>query len=184
MKRAVLAVIAAVCLLALGTSAQTTTTTTTAPTSSSLSFNIGAGALGLSGSQATPATDITLELNPGIAKAPNFSFRSDNVLAPGANLQFYAGGGSYKLPKLAKTGLLSQIYFDLNASAGIDRIVPATGPSQSHFGLMAGASMHYLTSVGVDMNLFQVGYMRTPGAPWGGSAPYFGGSISYLFGSH
>ena len=157
--------------------------TTPVPISTSLNFNIGAGALGLGGSsQATASTDVALQLNPGIVKAPNFSFRSDNVLAPGANLQFYGGGGEYQLPKLSKTGLLSAVYFDLNATFGIDRITSDTLPTKTHFGLMAGASMHYLTSAGVDLNLFQVGFLRTPGAPWGANAPYFGGSVSYFFG--
>ena len=176
-------------LVALPCFAQTTTTTTTTapatptPVSTSLSFNVGAGAFGFGGSStATPGTDIELALNPGIAKLPNFSFRSDNLLAPGANLQYYGGGGDYQLPNLSKTGLLSSIHFDLNGTFGIDRIVPSTGPSQSHFGMMVGASMHYTTSIGVDMNLFQVGFLRTPGAPWGANAPYFGGSVSYFFG--
>ncbi len=183
MKRAVIAAIAALCLFAFPSFAQTSTTTTPTPSSASLSFNVGAGAFGLGGSSnATPATDIALTLNPGIAKAPNFSFRSDNLLAPGANLQFYGGGGEYQLPQLAKTGLLADIHFNLNATFGLDRIAPASGPTQEHFGLMAGASMHYMTSAGVDLNLFQVGFLRTPGAPWGANAPYFGGSISYFFG--
>jgi hypothetical protein len=161
----------------------TTPPATPAPTQTSLTLNVGAGALGLGGStNATPSTDISLSLNPGIAKMPWFSLRSDNVLAPGAYLQMYAGGGDVQLPKLSKTGLLSQVRFDLNATFGIDRIVPPTGVSQSHFGMMAGASMHYLTATGVDVNLFQVGFMRSPGAPWGANAPYFGGSVSYLFG--
>lgn len=173
-----LAAIAAVCLFAVPSFAQT-------PSQSTVNFNIGAGALGLGGStQATPATDVSLRLNPGIKKAPNFAFRSDNLLAPGADLQFYAGGGEYALPHLSKTGLLAQVSFHINASFGIDRIVPATGSAQSHFGLMAGVSMHYTTSSGVDMNIFQVGFLRTPGAPWGANAPYFGGSVSYFFGSH
>jgi len=164
--------------------AQTTATPTTpTPTTASMNFNIGAGALGLGGSnQATAATDVALTINPGIAKLPGLSLRSDNLLAPGANLQFYAGGFEYQLPKLAKSGLLSAVYFDLNATAGINRITSATLPTKSSFGLMAGASMHYLTSANVDLNLFQVGFLRTPGAPWGANAPYFGGSVSYFFG--
>ena len=176
MKRA-LAVIAALFLMVFPSYAQTP-----APSTASMSFNVGAGAFGLGGTNATPATDIALTLNPGIAKAPNFSFRSDNLLAPGANLQYFGGGGSYKLPKLSKAGLLASVHFELNATAGLDRISPPNGSAAEHFAMMAGASMHYTTSAGVDMDLFQVGYIRTPGAPWGGSAPYFGGSISYLFG--
>lgn len=152
------------------------------PSSASMNFNLGAGAFGLGGTNATPATDVALSLNPGIKKLPNFSFRSDNVIAPGDNMQLFAGGGEYKLPSFSKTGLLSAVHFEINGTFGIDRVTPLSGPTQSHFGLMVGASMHYMTSAGVDLNLFQVGFLRTPGVPNGANRPYFGGSVSYFWG--
>ena len=180
MKRVVFAAIAAMCLLmAVPAFAQTP-----APATSTMAFSVGAGAFGISAtSNATPATDVTLSLNPGIAKLPNFSFRSDNVLAPGAGMQFYGGGVDYRIPYLAKTGLFSQIYFTVNGTFGIDRIVPATGPSQANFGFMVGGTVHYVAG-SVDLNLFQAGLLHTPGAAWGSNAPYIGGSVTKtLFGN-
>lgn len=170
MKKVFLLFPALLLIFALPAAAQTKT--------SALSFSIGAGALGLGGSSnATPATDIPVTLNPGIAKMPDFSFRMDTLLAPGPGLQFYGGGADYQLPYLAKTGLFSKIYFTVNATFGLDRIVPAIGASQSHAAMMIGGTVHYAAPAGMDINMFQAGLLRTPGAPWGANAPYIGGSL-------
>jgi hypothetical protein len=152
------------------------------PSSASMNFNLGAGAFGLGGTNATPATDVALSLNPGIKKLPEFALRSDNLLDPGENMQFFGGGGNVTLPQLSKTGLLSKVHFEVNATFGLDRVTPPTGPTQAHFGLMVGASLHYSSPTGVDLNLFQVGFLRTPGVPNGANRPYFGGSVSYFWG--
>lgn len=160
-----------------------------APTSSTMSFSVGGNALGLGGTTAsTPATDITLTLNPGVATKgylSEVSLLSDNLLAPGANLQYYAGGFLAPIPvKIPSTSPLSGISFYWRATAGVDRIVPASGPSQTHFGLMAGGGAQYTNSSGVKVTLIEVDFLRTPGSPWGANAPAVEGGLSYVFGSH
>ena len=167
--------------------AQTSTATATpAPTSSTVTFNIGASALGLGGtSQSTPASDITLHLGLGLAKAPNLYLKSDSLLAPGANLQYYGGGVGDCFPHVfGKNGPLSGLILCAEGSVGADRIVPSSGPSQSHVAFMAGGYFEYQTSSGVNINLVGVEDLHTPGAPWGSNAPAVQGGISYFFGKH
>lgn len=166
--------------------AQTATAPPPAPaaTQSTVSFNIGAGALGLGmASQATPATDIKLSLNPGFAKAKGLSLISDNVLAPGANLQFYGGGFSYDLPQLfPKTSALAPVLFYVRGTIGADRIVPAVGSGQSHVAFLAGGGLAWQPSNSVRIQLIEVDDGHFPGAPFGANAPVVSGGLSILFG--
>jgi hypothetical protein len=179
-------------LIALPSFAQTATappaSNTPAPAQSSLSFNVGASAFGAGGTSATPATDVTLTLNPGLASKgylSEISLLSDNALAPGINWQYYGGGLSAPIPvKFPSTSALSGLSFYWRGSAGMERIVPATGPSQSHVGAMIGGGASWTSASGVKVQLFEVGALITPNAAWGNKAPYFAGGISYLFGSH
>jgi len=157
---------------------------TPAPVTSTVNFQIGAGALGIAAtSQATPATDIKLELNPGFAKAKSLSLISDNLLAPGANLQYYGGGVSYDLPKIfPKTSMLSPVDFYVRGSVGVDRIVPASGTGQSHIAFLAGGGLAWEPSSAVRIQLVEVDDGHFPGAPWGAHAPVISGGLSLLFG--
>jgi hypothetical protein len=154
---------------------------TPAPTTSNLSFSVGASALGTT-SQATPATDVMLSLNAGFKGVwSNLEFRSDNLLSPGANLQYYGGGINFNVPKKLP-GVLAPLSFYVNGTVGIDRIVPATGPSQAHYAFMGGGGLKWLTSSGVQIRLIEIDDLHTPGAPWGSNTPAISGGISYLFG--
>ena len=158
---------------------------TPSPTQSTVNFSVGAAALGLGGTaQATAATDVKLELNPGFtAKLKTLELRSDNLLAPGANLQYYGGGVNFTIPKnFPKTSILAPLSFYVDATVGVNRIVPATGPSTSHIGFMMGGGLRWLTSSGVQMTLIEVNVLHTPGAPWGANAPAISGGLSYVFG--
>jgi len=146
-----------------------------APVTSTLSFSVGASALGTT-SQATPATDVMLALNPGFKGAlSNLEFRSDNLLSPGANLQYYGGGFNFNVPKHLP-GVFAPLSFYVDGTFGIDRIVPPAGASSSHFAFLAGGGLKWLTSSG------EVDDLHTPGAPWGSNTPAISGGISYLFG--
>ena len=177
------------CLLASGVAlAQTPAPTPLpAPTTSTASFNIGAQAFGLGGSsQATPASDVTLSLNPGFSTnkyLKTLELRSDNLLAPGANLQYYGGGVNWVTPlKFASTSAFAPLSFYVDATAGVGRIVPASGATVSHVGFMAGGGLRWLTGSGVQLTLIEVNVLHTPGAPWGSSAPAVSGGLSYVFG--
>ena len=159
-----------------------------APTASTMNFNIGAQAFGLGGSsQATPASDITLSLNPGLTNkiAKQFDLRSDNLLAPGVSLQYYGGGFNWNAPfKFAATSAFAPLSFYADATVGVNRIVPATGASQAHIGFMAGGGLRWLTTSGVKVTIIEVNVLHAPGAPWGSNAPAYSGGLSYVFGSH
>lgn len=172
-------------LCALPCLAQTTNVPT--PASASRSFSVGAAAFGLGGmAQATPASDVTLTLNPGFASTGYFSkfdLRSDNVLSPSANLQFFGGGFQAPIPvTFPKGSALAPLSFYADATFGVDRIVPSAGPSQVHFALMAGGGVNWTLSNGVTVNLIEVNDLHAPGAPWGNDAPALSGGISYIWG--
>jgi len=96
----------------------------------------------------------------------NFSLRDDNILAPSNGMQFYGGGGNYFLPtSFLKKTLLNPSDFQpyLTASIGVDRIVPATGPSQQHIAFLIGGGLNYKPANGVWVNLFEARYARLPG---------------------
>lgn len=160
------------------------TAQTPAPTQTTVNFQIGAGALGMAAtSQATPATDIKLSLNPGFAKAKGLFLVSDNVLAPGANLQYYGGGIQYELPQLfPKTSALAPVEFYLRGTIGADRIVPASGPGQSHIAFLAGGGLAWKPSSSVRIQLIEVDDGHFPGASWGPHVPVISGGLSILFG--
>jgi len=184
MKRVVLAAIAAMCLLmAVPAFAQTP-----APATSTLNFNIGAAAFGLGGAtQATPASDVILTLNPGLTQKflSSLELRSDSVLAPGAGLQFYSGGFQYKVPyALPVSSPLHPLSFYADVELGVDRIVPTAGPSQTHFSFMAGGGVNWTLSNGVTVNLIEINDLHAPGSPWGNDAPAIAGGVSYVFGKH
>ena len=184
MKRTILAVLGLLALLiAVPAYGQTP-----APAQNTMSFNIGASALGLAATQnATPASDIVLSLNPGFKSAvmQNFALRSDNLLAPGANLQYYGGGVNFTIPyKFAAGNVFAPLSFYVDGTVGADRIVPATGPSASHVAFMAGGGANWQTSSGVQINLVEINLLHTPSAPWGSNAPAISGGISYVFGKH
>lgn len=183
MKKLIPALLFLACVFGFPVSAQTP-----APTASSLNFNVGAAAFGLGGAtQATPASDVVLSLNPGFTQKflANLSLRSDNILAPGADLQFYAGGFQYAIPySFPSASPLHALHFYSDVEFGVDRIVPATTPSQAHFAFMAGGGVNWTMSNGVTVNLIEVNDLHAPGAPWGNDAPALAGGISYIFGKH
>jgi len=158
------------------------------PTTNTASFNIGAAAFGLGGAaSATPASDVTLSLNPGFNNKyfKTLELRSDNLLAPGANLQYYGGGVNWVTPlKFASTSAFAPLSFYVDATAGVGRIVPASGATVSHVGFMAGGGLRWLTSSGVQVTLVEINVLHTPGAPWGSNAPAISGGLSYVFGKH
>ncbi|MGA9883574.1 MAG: hypothetical protein WBQ34_07640 [Candidatus Acidiferrales bacterium] len=172
MKRAVLAAVAALCLFALPVAAQTSgtpsapstsTSDASAPPTNQGSFSLTAQAVALpGGGQTVAATDL------GFTKAitPNFSLRDDNILAPSNGMQFYGGGGNYFLP----TAFLSKTLLDpkslqpyVTASIGVDRIVPASGPSQQHIAFLFGGGLNYKPASGLWVNLFEARYAKLPG---------------------
>ena len=167
------------------TQAQTSTSSTPAaqapaPTQESLTFSFGATALGLAPSgDTTPASDIVVKL--GFTK--RVTLRSDNLLAPGANLQYYGGGMQVDLPNkfLSKT-VLAPLQPFVAGTIGADRIVPASGPSQSHISFMAGGGLDWTPSVSVRVHLIEVDVAHFPGAPWGANTPAVSGGISMFFG--
>jgi hypothetical protein len=143
--------------------ASTSTSATSAPPTNQGSFSLSAQAVALpGGGQTVAATDV------GFTKAiaPNFSLRDDNILAPSNGMQFYGGGGTYFLP----TSVLSKTLLDpnslqpyLTASIGVDRIVPASGPSQQHIAVLVGGGLNYKPASGMWVNLFEARYARLPG---------------------
>jgi hypothetical protein len=155
-----------------------------APTSSTMNFQIGADAFGISPtSSATPASDVIAQLNPGFAKLPGFSFVSDNLLAPGANLQFYGGGIRYDFGSVfPKTSALAPLSFYVRGTVGADRIVPATGPGQSHVAFLAGGGLSWAPTGALRLQLVEVDDGHFPGAPWGSNAPVVSGGLSIFFG--
>lgn len=174
MKRATTAAIAALFVFAGLAAAQTNTPTKTepsAPASASRpsaptnqgSFSLSAQAVALpGGGQTVAATDV------GFTKAitPNFSLRDDNILAPSNGMQFYGGGGNYFLPTgFLKKTLLNPSSFQpyVTATVGVDRIAPATGPSQQHIGFLIGGGLNYKPASGVWVNLFEARYAKLPG---------------------
>lgn len=151
-----------------------------ATSQSTLQFSIGASALGVSpSSDASPASDVTLSLK----FTSRVSLRSDNLLAPSADLQFYGGGIQVDLPTklLAKTPL-AQLQPYAFGVLGSDRIVPASGASQAHVGFFAGMGLDWKVNATMRMKLIEVGDLHTPGAPWGANAPAVSGGLSLFFG--
>jgi opacity protein-like surface antigen len=162
MRRAVMAAFAAVCLFTLPTVAQTVAKPP-APPENQGSFSLNAQAVALpGGGQTVAATDV----GATFAITTNFSLRDDNILAPSNGMQFYGGGGNYFLPTsfLAKTKLSPSSFQPyVTASLGVDRIVPASGPSQQHIAFLIGGGLNYKPTSGVWVNLFEARYAKLPG---------------------
>lgn len=143
--------------------ASASTSQASAPPTNQGSFSLSAQAVALpGGGQTVAATDV------GFTKAitPNFSLRDDNILAPSNGVQFYGGGANYFLP----TSFISKTLLDpsslqpyVTASIGVDRIVPASGPSQQHIALLIGGGLNYKPASGVWVNLFEARYAKLPG---------------------
>lgn len=156
------------------------------PNQTSVAFTAGASMLGAGGQNATPAADITLDLNAALAQKNYFKdvrLLSDNANAPAIDWQYYGGGARGPIPvSLPKASALSPLSFYWRGTVGIERIVPATGPSQSHVGAMIGGGAEWTTSPGVVVRLFEAGVIISPRAAWGQKVPYVSGGISYLFG--
>ena len=167
---------------------QSVTTSAPAPTQTGLDFNVGGSAFGIGGSSAVPASDITLSLNPGFASKgyiQKVSLLSDNAMAPGIDWQYYGGGATGPIPvKLPASSSLSGLSLYWRGTAGLERIVPASGPSEMHVGAMVGGGANWTSSSGITVRLFEAGMIISPNAAWGNKAPYVAGGISYLFGRH
>jgi hypothetical protein len=166
MKRAITVALAAFLMCAGVAVAQTAPSAPSqpeTPPSNNGSFSLNAQAVALpGGGQTVAATDV------GFTKAitPNFSLRDDNILAPANGMQFYGGGGNFFLP----TNFLSKTLLDpkslqpyVTASIGIDRIAPATGPTQQHIAILIGGGLNYKPANGVWVNLFEARYAKLPG---------------------
>lgn len=129
-------------------------------------FSLTAQAMALPGGGETVAAS---DVGATYAITNAISLRSDNILAPSNGVQMYTGGVQW-FPNLsgflAKTKLNpKQFQFYLTGSAGIDRLVPSTGPSQQHIALLAGGGINYSpSSNGVfSVNLAEVRYAHIPG---------------------
>jgi len=159
---------------------------TPTPVSSTYNFSIGAGAFGLGGtSQATPATDVVLTLNPGFSNKylNGLELRDDNLLAPGA-LNYFGAGSNWEPPiSFPATSAFAPLSFYVDGTVGVALVTPTGGPSQSHIGFTAGGGLRWLMSSGVRLTLFEMDLLHAPGAPWGTNSPAYTGSISYLWGN-
>lgn len=147
------------------------------PKTNSVNINIGASALGLTGGNSVPGTDIIASINV----KGNLLLRSDNILAPGAGFQGYFGGVQYPFltSQIAKTNLKGLEPY-ATGSVGVDRIVPSTGPSQAHFAFLAGGGLNYTPSSGIKINVLEVRWMRAPG--YATNTAVVSGGISIFFG--
>jgi hypothetical protein len=99
-------------------------------------------AIGLAG-QTTPATDII-----GAFSVTNgLILQSDNILAPGINLQAYLGGARYNISLaniIAKTKIPPNTFQPyVHVGVGVIRNVPAQGNPTQHYTWMGGAGFDY-----------------------------------------
>lgn len=153
------------------------------PVQSTVNFAIGAGAFGLvSTSNSTPASDITLQLNPGF-KNNYFSqvaLLSDNMVA--ADLQYFGGGLSGPIPDpFPATSVFGKLYFYWRASGGADRITLAN-VTTVHPAFLAGGGIGYVGPSGLRVQLFEIDDAHFTAAPFGNNAPAISGSINWIFG--
>lgn len=156
---------------------------TPAPTQSTVNFSIGAGAFGLATTSASvPASDITLQLNPGL-KSRYFSqtaLLSDNLVA--SNLQYFGAGFTGPVPDpFPSSSVFGKMYLYWRASVGADRITSSSA-SASHVSFLAGGGIGYIGPSGLRVQLIEVDDAHFPGAPFGSNAPAISGSISWIFG--
>lgn len=120
----------------------TTMAQTPASTTSPL-FSVSTQAVAVRiGGSTQPGTDAIGSFN----LTPRLQLQSDNILAPGINLQSYLGGVKYQfswLDSLLKKSSLSSIKPYVHGAFGIVRNVPATGTAQQHYSALAGAGFDY-----------------------------------------
>lgn len=128
-------------------------------------FSVISQAIALPGGKQTVAANITGGL---FSITPNFSLRSDNVIATGNGFTANFGGIQYNLPVLSRklndmspnlSG--SDFRFYVTASAGVDR--PATGGS--HYAFLAGGGVDYAPAHNrvFSVNLVEVRWAKLPG---------------------
>lgn len=143
---------------------------------STVQVSVGAQALGLG--TAAAGTDVVAK----VSVVNSLALRSDNILVPSTNFQFYGAGLQYNLPMsfLAKTNF-SSLQGYVSASVGADRIVPASGPSASHVGFLAGGGFNWIKSNNMIVNIVEVRLMHAPGNPSGTNVPVVSGGISLFF---
>lgn len=149
-----------------------------ASVTSSVQVSIGAQALGLGAtSDATPASEIITD----IQFTKSVTLESRVLEDPGADLQYYGGGFKLLLPAslLSKTALSSLAPY-VDVSVGADRIVPATGPSQSHIAFQMGGGLNWCKG-NLCTQLVEINYGRLPGLPSGASTVLVGGGLSWAF---
>jgi hypothetical protein len=146
------------------------------PTTSTLQISVGTQALGLGTSAA--GTDVVAK----VSIVGPLSLRSDNILVPSTDFQFYGGGFQYNVPTsfLAKTNF-SALQGYVSASVGASRVVPATGPSTSHVGFLAGGGFNWLESNNMIVNIVEIRWMHAAGNPSGENVPVVSGGLSFFF---
>jgi hypothetical protein len=156
--------------------AQTTSPTPTPSSTQTLQVSIGAQALGFG--TAAAGTDVVAK----VSIVGSLALRSDNILVPSTNFQFYGAGFQYNIPMqfLAKTNF-SSLQGYVSTSVGADRIVPASGASSSHVGFLAGGGFNWQESNNVIVNIVEVRLMHAPGNPSGTNVPVVSGGISLFF---
>jgi len=124
------------------------------------------------GGQSVPGTDLI----GSYAVTKRISVRSDNLLAPGNNLQLYGAGFDWKPPLsglISKTTLPKNTFEPyLTGTIGIVRNVPAAGPVKQHYAALLGGGVNYdpTGSGRFTVNLIEVRAADLPGFgkhPWG-----------------
>ena len=158
----------AIAALAIGVAAQTTPAP--APTNPfANTFNLTVTPIVLPGNQQTVAGAM---IGGTFNLTPNVALRETNLLAPGNNFSGYYGGVNYNIPKLANAinnasttinGFNLMPY--VTASAGVGRVTPSSGPTQSHYSAMGGAGLAYAPagSKTFQLSLIEVQGLRAPG---------------------
>lgn len=125
-------------LLSTATLAQTPSPATISPL-----FSVSTQAVAVRiGGSTQPGTDAIGAFN----LTPRLQLQSDNILAPGINLQAYLGGVKYQFPwldSLLKKSSLSTIKPYFHGALGITRNVPSTGSAIQHYSALAGAGFDY-----------------------------------------
>src|SRR5258708_17099702 len=132
-------------------------------------FSMDAQAISLPGGKQTAAGTV---VGGTFAITQNFALRSDNLIAPGANLSAYLGGFNYNLPVLSrKLNNMSpnldgsRFQFYITASVGVDRLSPASGDVRQHYAALVGGGVRYDASGSgrFSVNLAEVRWAKLPG---------------------
>jgi hypothetical protein len=158
---------------------------TPTPVQSTVNFSIGAGAFGLAPtSNSTPASDVTLQLNPGFKSTylSQTALLSDNLLSSG--MQYFGGGFTGPVPDpFPTTSVFGNMYIYWRASVGADRITIGSA-TNSHVSFLAGGGLGYIGPSGLRIQLIEIDDAHFPGAPFGNNAPAVSGSIAWIFGNN